>query len=137
MTTKETADIVGWLHVRSQCTYHHEAEIVGTRSGLEALQCAVEEALGTGTGTAAACASDGEGYALRVRRTSTIAGLGRPTYLDEIGRELADMERNHLVHTSRAVEKQAKEALEALRWCRVNGNPHLPTPPVEGENRGS
>jgi hypothetical protein len=130
---------VGWLHLRPQFTYHAEASIVGTRKGIEALRDAVEAALSGGEGEATVCASGGEGYGLTVRCSRTIAGLGKPTYLDEEARHLAYMERDYLVRTSKFELKQQREALEALRWCRQNGNPHsaIAGEARSGESKGA
>lgn len=125
-----------WLHIRPQLTYHAEATIVGTSDGLEALRDAVNAALAEGAGKATVFASDGEGYNLAVQRTSTIAGLGAPTYLDEEARNLASMEREYLVRIDKASRQQEVDALQALRWCRANGNPHLDHPRIVSERKG-
>lgn len=125
-------DATPWLHIRSQFTYHAEAVITGTRAGLSCLRDAVDAALESGTGTGNAFASDGEGYEIEVRRSSTVRGIGNPTYLDEEARSLAQLERDYLVRESKLRRKQEKEAYEALRWCRLNGNPHAQ--PASGDS---
>ena len=113
-----------WLHVRGQFTYHAEATIRGTAEGLAALRQAIDDALREGRGEAEVFATDGEGYGITVDRMRTVASLGKPQYLDEIGRQLAEAERAHLVRYSKQYRAQQKEALAALRWCRANGDPH-------------
>ena len=115
---------IAWLHLRGQFTYHAEARIIGTRAGLEALRDAVTDALRDGKGEASVMASDGEGYGLEIVRSRTVSGLGKPTYLDQEARELAYYEREYLVRESKSRRKIEKEAFDALRWCRVNGDPH-------------
>ena len=113
-----------WLHIRGQFTYHSEATIVGTKPGLIAIRAAIDQAINTGTGVVQVFATDGEGYDVEVRRSSTVAGLGKPTYADEEARNIAEHERAYLVRERKALRKQDKEALDALRWCRANGDPH-------------
>ena len=121
-------DDTPWLHIRSQFTWHAEATIKGTRAGLSELLRAVTEALEVGTGSSSAFSSDGEGYDIEVTRSSTIAGIGKPTYLDEEARALAHHEREFLVRTSKHNREIEKEAFAALRWCRANGDPHKEMP---------
>jgi hypothetical protein len=85
---------IAWLHVRGQFTYHGEARIVGTRAGLAELQTAIGIALANGTADAFVAAADGEGYAVKVVRSSTVSGLGAPPYIDELAREVAVLERD-------------------------------------------
>ena len=122
-------DDVPWLHIRSQHTYHFEATIRGTQRGLEALKDALEIALQSGAATTYACASDGEGYEVHVARSSAVAGIGKPTYLDQEARELASREYAFLTRQYRNNRPIEKEAFEALAWCRANGNPHFATTP--------
>jgi len=119
-------DKTPWLHVRGQFTYHAEATIRATKTGLLALLDAVQMALADGKGVAEVFASDGEGYELIVERSSTIAGIGKPTYANVEASALADMEKEFLVRESKMIREQNKEALIALAWCRANGNPHNP-----------
>jgi len=123
-----------WLHIRSQSTYHFEANIRGTRAGLLALRDAIDQALAKQVGTAPVFASDGEGYHVSVQRSRTVSGIGRPTYLDEEARELLEHERATLTRTARHNYPIEREAQEALRWCRANGDPHkVPRLHREGE----
>ena len=85
-----------WLHIRGQFSYHCEAYIVGSRVGLTALRDAISAALADGDGEATAIANDGEGYAVTVRRTSRLRDMGAPPYIDELAREIAEIERNYL-----------------------------------------
>lgn len=119
-----------WLHIKSQTRWHGEAEIIGTRHALQTLADAIHTALESGKSEIEAFASDGEGYELRIRRTRTVDGLGKPFYVDEIARRFADSEFTFLKSHYRLLKTQNKEALEALKWCRANGNPH-DTPPPE------
>lgn len=125
-----TADTIAWLHIRSQSTYHDEAEIIGTRAGLVAVAIAVEAALASRESVAAVFANDGEGYRLKVRCSNRVRDLGEPFYVDEIARELANRERDFIVSNYKMIRKQDAEALKALRWCRANGDPHLAGEPA-------
>lgn len=118
-----------WLHIRSQFTYHFEAEIRGTKAGLIALRSAVTAAIESQAGESDVFSSDGEGYRVNVHRVSTVANLGSPTYIDQEARELAYHERDFLIRQSKANRKFVREAEKALRWCRANGNPHNTTVP--------
>ena len=90
-----------WLHVRGQFTNHFEAEIVGTLEGLKALQSALEVAIAEREGKARVIASDGEGYSVVVRKSATVAGLGRTLYLDQAARELALVEHEFWIKQAR------------------------------------
>ena len=127
MTDKDIA----WLHIRSQSTYHDEAEIIGTKAGLEAALKAIAAALANRDGNASVFANDGEGYRLSVRCSNRVRDLGQPFYVDEIARDLAVAERKQIVSHYKLLRKQDAEAVDALRWCRANGNPHLP--PSKGQ----
>lgn len=83
-----------WLHIRGQFSYHCEAYIVGSRTGLLALRDAIDAALAGTEGEAIAYANDGEGYAVTVRRTSRLRDMGRPPYIDQLAREVAEVERD-------------------------------------------
>ncbi len=113
-----------WLHIRPQNWNHDSAEIVGTRAGLSALRDAISVALEVGESEASAIANDGEGYGVRIRRSRTVAGLGRPYYARDVASELARSEFNFLLSHKRLLDKQNEEAIKALRWSRENGNPH-------------
>lgn len=118
-------DDIPWLHIRSQSTYHDEAEIVGTKAGLEAALNAICVAIANRDGEASVFTNDGEGYRLSVRCSNRVRDLGEPFYVDEIARELANRERDFIVSNYKMIRKQDAEALKALRWCRANGDPHL------------
>lgn len=118
------AESLPWLHIRGQFTYHFEATIRGTAAGLTSLRNAIDAAIAEGRGEADAIASDGEGYEVIVERSSTVSGIGKPTYLDEEARALAVHERDFLTRYCRSNRAVEKEAYNALRWCRANGNPH-------------
>lgn len=119
-------DKTPWLHIRGQFTYHAEATIRATEEGLLALLDAVQTAIAEGKGVAEVFASDGEGYELIVERSSTIAGIGEPTYADAEAAALAAMEKDFLLRESKLHRAKNKEALSALSWCLANGNPHIP-----------
>lgn len=124
-------DKTPWLHIRGQFTYHAEATIRATEAGLVALLDATQAAISDGKGVAEVFASDGEGYELIIERSSTISGIGKPTYADVEATALADMQREFLVRCDKLHRNQNREALAALAWCRANGNPHTP-PAIEG-----
>jgi hypothetical protein len=113
-----------WVHIRPQNYSHDSAEIVGTRNGLIALTDAINNALANTDGVAVVFASDGEGYEVRVRKSSTIDGIGEPYYALDVASEMARGEFYHLVEHKKLIDKQTKEATAALIWCRKNGDPH-------------
>lgn len=115
-----------WLHIRSQSHWHSEAEIRATRAGLLSLRNAIDAALDSGKGNAQAFASDGEGYAIAVVRCRTVSSLGSPFYLDDAAYKLVAYERSVFIKHDKLIRAQNEEALEALRWCRANGSPHVP-----------
>lgn len=115
-----------WLHIRGQFTYHGEATIRGTTEGLMVLKETLDKALVCGRSDGLVFSSDGEGYSIAIERHSMVKGIGRPTYADEEARALANLERDYLVQETKAMRIQNKEAIEALIWCRQNGNPHKP-----------
>lgn len=121
------------VHIRGQFTYHGEATIRGNVSGLIALRDALNEALENGSGERVVFATDGEGYEVIVERSSTVAGLGQPTYADQEARQIACDERDFLIRMSKSERKQQREARMALLWCRQNGSPHITTTPQEIE----
>lgn len=92
---------VAWLHVRGQFTYHAEAHIVGTRTGLLALRTAIDKALADRESETSVCASDGEGYTLTVRRAASVNQMGDPTYIDEMARSTFDFERQWVTSRER------------------------------------
>mgnify|MGYP000704624513 CR=1 FL=1 len=124
-----------WLHIRPQNWSHDLVEMVGTSEGLEAAKAAIETAIQTKSGECCLYASDGEGYPLRIRRSSTLSGLGDPFYLDDVTDRMARSRMRELISHHRLIERQNSEAMEALRWCRANGNPHAqedaPTTPKD------
>lgn len=87
---------VAWLHIRGQFSYHSEASIIATESGLIGLREAIDEAIATGNGEAVVFSSDGEGYGLKVRRASLVAELGDPPYLEDLAREILEVERRFM-----------------------------------------
>ena len=88
--TKDEWDTLEWLHLYGQHSYHSEATIKGTRSGLERLRDAISAALASGSGEATVIASDGEGYRVEIVCVSTHAQLGSPEYIyEEHGRLMA------------------------------------------------
>lgn len=115
---------IAWLHIISQSTYHAEAEIIGTKAGLEVILSAINHALADRDGTETVFANDGEGYRVKVRRASGPTSMGSPVYLDEIGRDIAKIEADFIRSNYKLMAKQNDEALDALMWCRANGNPH-------------
>lgn len=121
-------DETPWLHIVSQCSYHQEAEIVGTRAGLTAVLFAVQSALKNGDGEALAFSADGEGYSIKASRRGGVSQIGKPVYLEQIAQGLVSGERDWLISHYRLIRKQDAEAMDALRWCRANGNPHRSEP---------
>jgi hypothetical protein len=117
-----------WLHIRPQHWNHDPAEIVGTPSGLSALREAIDDALETRDGERDVFASDGEGYGVKVRCSRTLSGLGQPFYTDDVCDQMSRQRVNHLISHHKLIAKQTAEAIEALKWCRANGNPHLSSP---------
>ena len=115
-----------YMHVVSQATYHAEAEIVGTTDALAAVSEALNSAISHRDAEVILFASDGEGYRLKIRRSDRIADLGEPFYIDDVAREIAAIERDFIVSHYKLLKSQNEEAMQALKWCRANGNPHQP-----------
>lgn len=128
-------DDTPWLHIRSQFTYHAEAEIRGTREGLTALRDAVNEALEGGVGEGRAYASDGEGYGLFIVRCATVSALGKPTYLNEEARQLAWHEAEYLTREekhNRGVLARIKAELAASADTHPKDGDAVAAPLVSG-----
>lgn len=80
-----------FVHIYGQGSWHSQASIEGTRSGLKALRDAIDEALRTnreGETRPHLYAGDGEGYRtiVRVRTAEQIQEAVLP-YVDEIARD--------------------------------------------------
>ena len=117
-------DDTPWLHIRSQSRWHGEASIVGTKAGLFVLRDGIARAIATGLADAEAFSSDGEGYGVTIARCRTVGALGSPVYFEEVARDLVEMERRLSEPANKCIRAQSREAMDALRWCRANGNPH-------------
>ena len=107
-----------WLHLRGQFSYHGEALISGTRAGLTALRDALTLAIEQRDAEAEVFASDGEGYAVTIRRCARIRDMGEPPYIDQLGRAVADAEREFMRKHERYQrdlwsERRAAIAMEA------------------------
>lgn len=115
-------DQVAWLHIIGQYRQHDEAFITGSVAGLTALREAIERAIATGDGEAEAYARDGEGYGVVVRRTTTMAGLGKPVYLHAEALEMARWESDHweqMIRDNRKQRLATMRAGDSARQCRA------------------
>lgn len=126
----EAKYVPAWLHIKSQSRWHGSVIIRGTKAGLVALRDGLNAALDVGTSEASAFASDGEGYGIDIARCRTVSALGKPFYIDEAARDIASYERDQMIRHDKLIRTQNIEAIEALRWCRANGNPHVKDRPL-------
>lgn len=85
----ERVEVDAFLHVYGQYMWHDDALIKGTRSALLLLREAIDDALATSAGERTVFATDGEGYAVKVVCSSTVAGVGTPSYEIEIEHKIA------------------------------------------------
>ena len=75
------------LHIYGQAVWHDAARLVGTRTGLEALQEAIRQVLRDGAGTTESMTADGEGYDITVRCVTVEAVEQEPLpYTDPMAR---------------------------------------------------
>lgn len=111
---------IGYLHIFGQFTYHDEAEIVGTRLGLEALSKAILKALKYREASSdPVFVNDGEGYTVEVKCVDDAGGLPVPYQFLQAN---ADLE----YWRTRAFEAEAK-------CCRMKNGLPEPVKPARGE----